>query len=443
MFPKDFSCEAVPWNNSDDRSNILTDATFPVGFKFETDTFYIKDSKTGFPLDGRIAPAKDIHLKIILLNQRFDNDMYFQYKGAVRFENTWELIEPIVKDGLMEMKVERVESFCFISFIPDQTVKISTDGGQFVSTVDSKIRVQFPAGSVKQETSIGYKVQPVDINCFTEGLKQEEESIIYAISPFLSTNHMELKRPVTIHLPLQYIPETGYDENDYKFSVFKLEEDGSLELTNIDPLVENRVASFDVSSFCGYSVAAVSRSTSTSTVTSTLQEKLNLKKWCKMLFFVGEKKDKYMQIMLECVEKSRISEVCENRKEYGYNVVTEWISKDFFLSPDKSRITVDVKGIFSIPKQLSVRRPVVTFVPKAVENFTRFPVDLNQSAGGRVHGILTFKIKRELLDEIYYDPMSTKTIPMNRNVRKASGNRKQAQAPKYSAAQSAMQKPTK
>lgn len=126
--------------------------------------------------------------------------------------------------------------------------------------------------------------------------------------------------------------------------------------------------------------------------------------------------------MLECVDLQRVAEVCENRKKYGYRFVSEWISKDFFLIPDKTIITVDVKGKFGIPKECSAKHPKLSFIPVAQDNFTRFLVELKTS--GTVYGVLSIRDNKSVLDEIFYDPASTKKLPSNKKIRdELLGNR--------------------
>ena len=150
-----------------------------------------------------------------------------------------------------------------------------------------------------------------------------------------------------------------------------------------------------------------------------LEEALSLKKFCKILFFV--RKDKRTQrsitILLECVEKKRIAEVAHNRQELGFEHVSQWQSKDLFLNPDKTIISVDVRGKFAIPKSSGIKYPRITFIPVAEDNYTRFQVDMNPSAGGEIYGVLSFRDRRGIIDEIYYDPKSTKQLPPNLKIR--------------------------
>lgn len=58
----------------------------------------------------------------------------------------------------MVFQADNVESFCVISFVPEQKCKISQDGGQFISTADNRIQVSFPPNAVDQVEEIGFKV---------------------------------------------------------------------------------------------------------------------------------------------------------------------------------------------------------------------------------------------------------------------------------------------
>lgn len=117
--------------------------------------------------------------------------------------------------------------------------------------------------------------------------------------------------------------------------------------------------------------------------------------------------------MLECVEVQRVSEVCEKRKNNGYHFVSEWISRDLFFTPNSTIITVEVKGRFKIPKESSVRLPRLSFIPVARDNFSHFLVELGGTTGV-AYGLLSLRVERKVLYEIYYYPDSPKqpSVPL-------------------------------
>lgn len=118
--------------------------------------------------------------------------------------------------------------------------------------------------------------------------------------------------------------------------------------------------------------------------------------------------------MLECVELQRVSEVCEKRKKYGYHFVSEWISRDLFFTPNSTIVSVEVKGKFKIPKESSVRLPRLSFIPVARDNFSHFLVEWGKF--GVAYGILSLRVERTVLYEIYYYPDSTKqpAVPLKK-----------------------------
>lgn len=58
----------------------------------------------------------------------------------------------------MVFDVDKIESFCVISFVPEQKCNISPDGGQFVSTSDNRVQVNFPPHAVNKTDEIVFKV---------------------------------------------------------------------------------------------------------------------------------------------------------------------------------------------------------------------------------------------------------------------------------------------
>lgn len=95
-FPKDFKCEAIPWN-SEDKFAMIGNDLFPVGFKFETDIFDIKETKTGHPIDINETPAENVLIKTPLLTKDAREEMYYQYRGAVQFADILKFVEPITE----------------------------------------------------------------------------------------------------------------------------------------------------------------------------------------------------------------------------------------------------------------------------------------------------------------------------------------------------------
>lgn len=92
----------------------------------------------------------------------------------------------------------------------------------------------------------------MDVNCLTEIPREDDSAVpISAITPSLSATHTTFERLVEIQLPVQCIPGAHVDEDNYKYTVFRWEKDGSLQLTGIDPLFTNGILSFETSSFSG------------------------------------------------------------------------------------------------------------------------------------------------------------------------------------------------
>lgn len=120
--------------------------------------------------------------------------------------------------------------------------------------------------------------------------------------------------------------------------------------------------------------------------------------------------------MLECVELQRVSEVCEKRTKYGYHLVSKWISRDLFFTPNSTIVSVEVKGRFKIPKESSVKLPRLSFIPVARDNFAHFLVELRGGGGGVAYGILSLRVESTVLYEIYYYPDSTKqpAVPLKK-----------------------------
>lgn len=161
-----------------------------------------------------------------------------------------------------------------------------------------------------------------------------------------------------------------------------------------------------------YIYVTVSRRSSLQHIQYAIEEAKGLKKWCKILFFVGKKENRRMKVILQCVTKDRVPEVCHLRKQYGFNFVPDCISSDLFLAPDKTVITVDVKGKFRLPTGSSIKFPKVSFITSTNDEFTSFQVEMNEVFCGELYGILSLRIHNKVLHEIYYNPDSTMKVPL-------------------------------
>ncbi|VDI27698.1 Hypothetical predicted protein [Mytilus galloprovincialis] len=390
-FPKDYKCEAVPWH-SEDKIAMIGNDVFPVGFKFETDVFYINEIKTGLPIDVNKIPAENVFIKTPLFNKDVRDEMYFQYRGAVQYADIWKLVEPLSKGGYIVFDVDAIESFCVISFFPEQKCKIFPAGGQFGSTADDRVQVNFPPNAVIKSDDILFKVHPVDVNCITEIPREDDSAVpISAITPSISANHMTFERLIEIQLPVQCIPGAHVDEDSYKYTVFRWEKDGSLQLSGIDPLFTNGILSFETSSFSGFIGASGSKSSSVASIKYAVEEAMGLRKWCKILFFVGKKQNNRIKVILQCVEIQKVSVMCDLRKQSGFHFFADCMSSNLFLPPDTTVIDVDIKGRFSLPKASAIRHHKVRFIPSGGDIFTELQVELRAYLSGELYGILVLR----------------------------------------------------
>lgn len=93
------------------------------------------------------------------------------------------------------------------------------------------------------------KIHPVNIQCISE--RATELFSICMISPGLSTTHVEFKKMFKVQLPIHLISNSNQNTEDYKYEIFKWNDTGAFELTDLDPTVNNGLACFETNSFCG------------------------------------------------------------------------------------------------------------------------------------------------------------------------------------------------
>lgn len=91
----------------------------------------------------------------------------------------------------------------------------------------------------------------MNINCITQISEEENMGVglICDISPGFAADHLEFKKPVMVKLPLQNIQGYSYDDKTYEYCLYKREDEGSFEVTDIVPRIENEIASFEIISF--------------------------------------------------------------------------------------------------------------------------------------------------------------------------------------------------
>ncbi|XP_071139054.1 uncharacterized protein PF3D7_1120000-like isoform X2 [Mytilus edulis] len=398
MSQTDLSYDVEVWD-SDERLKVVESKVFPDGFKLDTDIFYIKESTAGNFHGNEKKVVNDVLLKVL---HPMENNSYYEYKGAVKFGNAWRLIDCICQDSCMVFEIKEVESFCVLSFVRQEKSTVLPTGSQFISEIDNRIQVTFPPYAVSKEEQLSFKIHPVNFKCILERTTEPTNDQVYAITPGISTRHIKFKEMFKVQLPLLFIPELCDTIKDYIYYIFKWNDDGSFELTDIQPVVNNGLVFFETNSFSGYSCVGTTTQQDSSSLESTVQEIYELKKWCQILFFVGKTSNNNVPIMLECVEKHRVAEVCEKRIKIGYHFVSDWISKDLHFTPYSTIISVEVKGRFKIPKESSIRLPRLSFIPVARDNFFHFLVEWRGS--GVPYGILSFRVGRNVLYDIYHDP---------------------------------------
>lgn len=95
------------------------------------------------------------------------------------------------------------------------------------------------------------KIHPVNFKCILERTTEPINDEVYAITPGISTRHIKFKKMFKVQLPLLSIPELYDTTKDYIYYIFKWNDDGSFELTDIQPVVNNGLVFFETNSFSG------------------------------------------------------------------------------------------------------------------------------------------------------------------------------------------------
>lgn len=122
-------------------------------------------------------------------------------------------------------------------------------------------------------------------------------------------------------------------------------------------------------------------------------------------------------MLLTCIERSRIKETIDKRQSDGFKYISKWKSRDLFLNSENTGFSIDVKGKLRLPRSAAIKHPKLTFEQIAVDNFSRFSVEVNQLSP-ELCGVLTIRDRKGVIDEIHYDPASSKEVHTSDVVKK-------------------------
>ncbi|VDI25647.1 Hypothetical predicted protein [Mytilus galloprovincialis] len=413
--------EAVQWKSDDFQRSYKPDAALQ-NYKFETDFFHIAPKD---PKDNRNFP-KDSSGKIYV-RVKLPNDINYQFlhlKAYIKFGPKWNLVDATLKEKSVTFQAVKLDALCIVSKPLKERVNILPNGCKYVAQTDNRVEVIFPPGAVENEESVTLHVIPVNKAILRRQYEERGKNgeAILAISDCLyTTGDTNLKQKVQVKLPLNDIRKPSESDEDYVYRLFRQNTHGQFTLTdNVVTVDENHTAVFETDKISGTSVSLIGKDELKKgplEISGNIEEMHGHQSICKILFFVSEVTSRGLTVLLACIEKSKMQAFCQNCEERGFQLFKNWISKDLVFKP-QIKISINLKGCFSMPRFSSRKRLDMTFLPNSTENFTRFVVEIKPKMDQDVYGILLLTKDQEFLDEIIYNTL------LNKEYANASSSRK-------------------
>ncbi|XP_063412417.1 uncharacterized protein LOC134695146 [Mytilus trossulus] len=413
--------QAIQWKSDDFQRSYKPDAVLQ-NYKFETDFFHIAPKD---PKDNRNFP-KDSSGKISV-RVKLPNDINYQFlllKAYIKFGPKWTLVDATLKDKSVTFQAVKLDALCIVSKPLKERVNILPNGCKYVAQTDNRVEVTFPPGAVENEESVTLHVIPVNKAILRRQYEERSKNgeAILAISDCLyTTGDTNLKQKVQVKLPLNDIRKPSESDEDYVYRLFRQNTHGQFTLTdNVVTVDENHTAVFETDKISGTSVSLIGKDELKKgplEISGNIEEMHGHQSICKILFFVSEVTSRGLTVLLACIEKSKMQAFCQNCEERGFQLFKNWISKDLVFKP-QIKISINLKGCFSMPRFSSRKRLDMTFLPNSTENFTRFVVEIKPKMDQDVYGILLLTKDQEFLDEIIYNTL------LNKEYANASSSRK-------------------
>ncbi|XP_071148813.1 uncharacterized protein [Mytilus edulis] len=413
--------QAIQWKSDDFQRSYKPDAVLQ-NYKFETDFFHIAPKD---PKDNRNFP-KDSSGKISV-RVKLPNDINYQFlhlKAYIKFGPKWSLVDATLKEKSVTFQAVKLDALCIVSRPLKERLNILPNGCKYVAQTDNRVEVIFPPGAVENEESATLHVIPVNKAILRRQYEERSKNgeAILAISDCLyTTGDTHLKKKVQVKLPLNDIRKPSESDEDYVYRLFRQNTHGQFTLTdNVVTVDENHTAVFETDKISGTSVSLIGKDELKKgplEISGNIEEMHGHQSICKILFFVSEVTSRGLTVLLACIEKSKMQTFCQNCEERGFQLFKNWISKDLVFKP-QIKISINLKGCFSMPRFSSRKRLDMTFLPNSTENFTRFVVEIKPKMDQDVYGILLLTKDQEFLDEIIYNTL------LNKEYANASSSRK-------------------
>ncbi|VDH97925.1 Hypothetical predicted protein [Mytilus galloprovincialis] len=413
--------QAIQWKSDDFQRSYKPDAVLQ-NYKFETDFFHIAPKD---PKDNRNFP-KDSSGKISV-RVKLPNDINYQFlhlKAYIKFGPKWSLVDATLKEKSVTFQAVKLDALCIVSKPLKERLNILPNGCKYVAQTDNRVEVIFPPGAVENEESATLHVIPVNKAILRRQYEERSKNgeAILAISDCLyTTGDTHLKKKVQVKLPLNDIRKPCESDEDYVYRLFRQNTHGQFTLTdNVVTVDENHTAVFETDKISGTSVSLIGKDELKKgplEISGNIEEMHGHQSICKILFFVSEVTSRGLTVLLACIEKSKMQAFCQNCEERGFQLFKNWISKDLIFKP-QIKISINLKGCFSMPRFSSRKRLDMTFLPNSTENFTRFVVEIKPKMDQDVYGILLLTKDQEFLDEIIYNTL------LNKEYANASSSRK-------------------
>lgn len=310
--------------------------------------------------------------------------------------NEWKTVPATLKDGYIEFKCSRLNSFGLASS-PKSQHGVVDQSGKLVSTGnDGRLNINIEEGCVTSRQKYHYSIQRPDAEYVRE--TKNSPVLVAAVSDKLQLHYdkSQFRKPVTIDATLTSVDENSSDFEEFEVKAVTCDNENFAVMNITVERSGGKHYQMKLHKPSGVLLAAIRKGTNYEKDKSRLKNEVDrfygIRRTCTILLFYIKRLGNHIHFVSACCLKSDKDIVLTRFSGKGSRLVYE--SEDILLPPQQ-RVRIHPVGCIGGPS--GPRSNFFLFFMYATkDNICEFKVEISRRMGGSVGAIVEFSADNQL-----------------------------------------------